>query len=236
MTAHVVAMGGGGFLRHGDASALDRYVLSLVDAPAPNVCFVPTASGDPQPSIDLFHRVFEALGCEHHHLSLFWRDEISVGDRIRDADVIYVHGGNTANLLALWRLHGLDAALEARRIDDRDLVVCGPSAGGLCWYECGVTDSFGPQLAPLDDGMAWVSGSFCPHYDEEPRRQPVYRELITSGRLPAGIAVDGGAATHSLDGTLHSVVAELPNATAHTLAMVHGALDERRLDVERLPV
>ena len=88
VTTHVVAMGGGGFLRHGEVSALDRYVLSLVDAPAPDVCFVPTASGDPQPSIDLFHRVFEALGCEHHHLSLFWRDEIPVGGpTVRDADV-----------------------------------------------------------------------------------------------------------------------------------------------------
>jgi peptidase E len=234
VTVHVVAMGGGGFLRHGEASALDRYVLSLVDAPAPNVCFVPTASGDTQPSIDLFHRVFETLGCEHHHLSLFWRDEIPVEDRVRDADVIYVHGGNTANLLALWRLHGLDAALEARRTEDRDLVVCGPSAGGLCWFDCGVTDSFGPQLAPLHDGMGWIDGSFCPHYDEEPRRQPVYRGLITSGELPAGIAVDGGAAAHYLDGVLHTVVAELPNATAHAVALVDGTLDEHRLEARSL--
>lgn len=234
MSTHVVAMGGGGFLRHGEASPLDRHVLSLVDASGPNVCFVPTASGDTQPSIDLFHRVFEALGCEHHHLSLFWRDEIPVADRIRDADVVYVHGGNTANLLALWRLHGLDAALEERRRDRRDFVVCGPSAGGLCWFDCGVTDSFGPRLAPLDDGMGWVSGSFCPHYDEEPRRQPVYRELVMSGRLPAGIALDGGAAAHYVDGALHGVVAELPNATAHTLALDEGTLDERRLDARSL--
>lgn len=234
MTTHVVAMGGGGFLRHGEASALDRYVLALVDTPAPNVCFVPTASGDPQPSIDLFHRVFEALGCEHHHLSLFWRDEIAVPDRIRDADVVYVHGGNTANLLALWRLHGLDAALEERRRSPRDLVVCGPSAGGLCWFDCGVTDSFGPQLAPLADGMGWIAGSFCPHYDEEPRRRPVYRTLVTSGELPGGIAVDGGAAVHYVDGARRGVVAELPNATAHVVELVDGTVDERRLEAESL--
>lgn len=234
MTTHVVAIGGGGFYRYGSVSAIDRYVLSLVDAPKPNVCFVPTACGDVQQAIDLFHRVFEGIGCEHHHLSLFWRDEVPVPDRILDADVVYVHGGNTANLLALWRLHGVDDALRERAAA-RDLVVCGPSAGGLCWYDCGVTDSFGPQLAPLDDGMGWVAGSFCPHYDEEPRRQPVYRELITSGRLPAGIAVDGGAAAHSADGALVKIVAELPDATGHTLAMVDGALDEQRLDAERLP-
>jgi dipeptidase E len=234
VTTHVVAMGGGGFLRQGEASPLDRYVRALVGTPAPNVCFVPTASGDTQPPIDLFHRVFESLGCEHHHLSLFWRDEIPVADRIRDADVVYVHGGNTANLLALWRLHGVDTALEERRSSDRDLVVCGPSAGGLCWFDCGVTDSFGPQLAPLHDGMGWIAGSFCPHYDEEPRRQPVYRDLVTGGDLPAGIAVDGGAAAHYVDGALHAVIAELPDATAHTLALVDGALDEQRLEVRAI--
>jgi dipeptidase E len=226
---HVVAMGGGGFLGSPGATPLDAYVLSLVDTPRPRILFVPTASGDPADRVKHFHDVFDRLDGEATHLSLFWRDETPVADHVAAADVVYVDGGNTANLLVVWRLHGLDRAL-ADRADAGDLVVCGPSAGGLCWFECGVTDSFGPQLAPLDDGVGWVAGSFCPHYDEEPRRKPVYRELVASGRLPAGIAADGGAGVHFVDGELHAVVSERPNATAYRVSAPEGTVDEVPLD------
>jgi dipeptidase E len=230
---HVVAMGSGGFLGNESTTPLDEYVLSLVASPRPRVCFVPTASGDTPERVKHFHDVFDPLDCEATHLSLFWRDETPVADHVANADVVYVDGGNTANLHVIWRLHGLDRAL-ADRSAAGDLVVCGPSAGGLCWFECGVTDSFGPQLGPLDDGMGWIAGSFCPHYDEEPRRKPVYRGLVGSGRLPAGIAADGGVGLHYVDGELHAVVSERPNATAYRLTARDGSADEVPLDAKPL--
>lgn len=234
MTRHVVAMGGGGFLRSlTTTTPLDGYVLSLVDRKTPHVCFVPTAGGDNGDRIAHFYEVWDHAKFGLSHISFFRRDTAPFDDLLSDVDVLYVAGGNTANLLAIWKLHGFDEALD-RRADARDIVVCGPSAGGLCWYDCGVTDSFTPELGPLDDGMGWVTGSFCPHYDEEPRRQPVYRGLIESGRLPAGIAVDGGAAAHYADGDLVGIVAERPGSTAHTLERGDGGVVEKTLEARAL--
>jgi dipeptidase E len=232
LSRHVVAIGGGGFQGSHDATPLDAYILSLVDRPKPRVCFIPTAVGDSGERITHFYEAMGREKCELTHIPLFGSPG-SMDELIKDQDVIYVSGGNTANLLVLWRLHGLDQALE-KRAQAGDLVVCGPSAGGLCWFDCGVTDSFTLDLGPLDDGMGWIKGSFCPHYDEEPRRHPVYRELISSGRLPSGIAADGGAAAHYVDGELHAVLAERPNATVHTLALRDGKLDEHPLEARAL--
>ena len=232
MTCHVVAMGGGGFLRASASTPLDAYVLSLVSRPAARICFVATADGDSEARIAHFYRVWGPTEHEPTHLPLFLR-ETKPFEQALDVDILYVSGGNTANLLAIWKLQGLDVALN-ERVRAGDLVVCGPSAGGLCWFECGVTDSFTPELGPLDDGMAWVKGSFCPHYDEEPRRKPVYRELITTGRLPAGIAVDGGAAAHYADGELVGIVSEHPGSTAHTLERGDVGVVEKTLDARQL--
>lgn len=130
MTTHLVAMGGGGFSMNDGASALDRYVLDLAGRARPNVCFVPTASGDADGYVDRFRRAFERLDCTTGHLSLFRRTGADLADELADQDVIYVGGGSTANLLALWRLHGLDTALAARAAAG-DLVVCGLSAGAV---------------------------------------------------------------------------------------------------------
>lgn len=222
---HVVAMGGGGFLGSTLATQLDAFVLSLVERPEPRVCFVPTAGGDSEKEIAHFYEIFGRLRCEPSHLSLFLRDTTPLAEAVADQDVIYVAGGNTANLLAVWRLHGLDLVLS-QRAEERDLVVCGPSAGGLCWFECGVTDSFTPELGPLHDGLGWLAGSFCPHYDEEPRRRPVYTELVRTGGLPPGLAADGGAAAHFTDGVLQRIVAERPGATVHAVTVRDGEVTE----------
>src|SRR2546430_15385511 len=109
---------------------------------------------------------------------------------IRDQDVICVGGGNTANMLAIWRVHGMDQAL--REAWDDGVVLCGVSAGMNCWFECSVTDSFGLELSALRDGLGFLPGSVCPHYDGEERRRPVYQQLVADG-LPAGIAVEDSA-------------------------------------------
>src|SRR5439155_6484547 len=128
------------------------------------------------------------------------------------SDVILVCGGNTANMLAVWRLHGFDRIL--REAWEAGIVLCGWSAGMICWFEAGVTDSFGPQLAGMRDGLGFLPGSACPHYDGEERRRPVYRELVADG-FPAGYAADDGVGLHFVGTELAEVVSARPGAQAY---------------------
>ena len=145
------------------------------------MCFLATAGGDPDSYVIRFYRAFGLLPCRPSDLSLFVREVADLEAFIAQQDVIYVGGGSTVNLLAVWRAHGLDAIL--RRAWERGTVLCGISAGMNCWFESSVTDSFGPGLAPLHDGLGLLAGSACPHYDGEPERRPAYRSLIAAGEL-----------------------------------------------------
>jgi len=170
---------------------LDQWLLSLSRRRRPRVLFLPTASGDALRYIRRFHRAFRRHRCEAAHLGLFDRSASDVRETIVSSDLIYVGGGNTANLLAIWRVHGVDRALRDAWHDG--VVLCGVSAGAICWFEAGVTDSFGPELQPLYGGLGMLSGSFCPHYDAAERR-PAYQRLLARGELPPGYAADDGAA------------------------------------------
>jgi dipeptidase E len=128
-------------------------------------------------------------------------------------DVVLVPGGNTANMLAIWRVHGFDAVL--REAWQAGIVLCGWSAGAICWFEVGVTDSFGPQLAGMRDGLGFLPGSACPHYDGEELRRPVYRRLVGEEELPPGIAIDDGAAAIFRGTELAEVVTCRDGATAY---------------------
>jgi dipeptidase E len=128
-------------------------------------------------------------------------------------DVIVVGGGNTANMLAVWRVHGFDDVL--REAWDSGMVLTGWSAGMICWFEAGVTDSFGPELAGLRDGLGFLPGSACPHYDGEELRRPVYTRLVAEEGFPAGIAADDAAGVHFVETELHEVVAAAPEARAY---------------------
>jgi peptidase E len=194
-------MGGGGFMADRE-SPLDDFMLSLADAERPRVCFVPTPVGDSDRAIAAFFEAFAARDCEPSCLRLFGMPERPV-EHVAQQDVVYVSGGNTANALAIWRLHGIDVAL--REAWERGAVLGGVSAGANCWFECCVTDSFGAALDPLDDGLGLLQGSFCPHYDGEERRRPVYRALVADG-FPAGYAADDGAAFHFVGAELREVV------------------------------
>jgi dipeptidase E len=225
-------MGGGGFSMQHEPSTLDAFVLSLAAKPSPVVCFVPTASGDADSYLQLFYAAFRKLPCEPTDLSLFKRDDRSVPERLESVDVVYVGGGSTANLLAVWRLHGLDRALRARAAAG-PLVLAGLSAGGLCWFEGGITDSYGP-LCPLPDGLGWVGGSFCPHYDGEPGRRPAYRAAVAEGVLDAGFAADDGAALHFVDGVLQRAVTERSSATVYRVERRAGQVEETPMTADAL--
>jgi peptidase E len=127
-------------------------------------------------------------------------------------DVILVAGGNTANLLAVWRVHGFDRVL--REAWEAGVVLSGWSAGMICWFEAGVTDSFGPQLSGLRDGLGFLPGSACPHYDGEELRRPVYRQLVRDG-FPPGIALDDGAGAHYAGTQLVEVIRSSPAACGY---------------------
>ncbi len=193
-------MGGGPLLHTG--ARLEDELLRLAGSARPVVCFLATAVADDAGAIVSFYEAFAPRNCRPTHVELFGTPEDPAG-RVAEADVIYVHGGNTANMLALWRLHGVDAAVASAW--ERGAVLGGWSAGGCCWFEAFVTDSFGPQLRGYDGGLGLLRGSFCPHYDGEAERRPTYERLVAGG-FPAGYAADdGAAAVFGADGFVEAI-------------------------------
>ncbi len=213
-----------------DTPVLEDYILTLSETKRPRICFVPTASGDSEGYISQFYRRFTDKRCEPTHLSLFNRDGRNLNEFAKSQDVIYVGGGNTANMLAIWRLHGWDKAL--RQAFDGGTILAGVSAGSICWFEAGVTDSFGDQLAPLDC-LGFLSGSNCPHYDSEPERLPAYHRLVHEGMV-SGIAADDGVALHFVDRRLHRVVSSRSEARAYRVELHGGEVTETPLVPESL--
>ena len=230
----ILAMGGGGFSMEPDNPLLDDFLLSLVPSGrTPRVCFVPTASGDSAGYVERFELAFPTSRAETAVLSLFRRDRTDLRSFLLEQDVVYVGGGNTANMLALWRLHGLDQILlEALQAG---VVLAGLSAGMNCWFASSVTDSFAAdELRPLDDGLGVLAGSACPHYDGEAQRRPTYLELVGGGRLPAGYAVDDGCALLFQGGELSDVVSSRTGAGAYRVERAGERAEERRLEARYL--
>src|SRR5437762_13325682 len=193
----IVAIGGGGFSVAGDDGVLDDYILSLTRKRRPRVCFLATAGGDSRDYIVRFYEAFPTKRAEASHLPLFGVPRKDIREFLLSQDVICVGGGNTANMLAVWRVHGVDRVL--REAYEAGIILCGTSAGSLCWFEAGVTDSFGFDLGPLLDGLGFIKGSNCPHYNSEALRQPQFHKFLRDG-LPGGYAVDDGAAIHFING------------------------------------
>ena len=211
MDRHIVAFGGDGFYTDPTNLHTARFLIGLSGIAKPHVCFLPTASGDDESYIQAFYLRYSTELCHASHLSLFKREVKDLRSFLLSQNIIYVGGGNTANMLAIWRVHGVDAIL--RESYEAGIVLCGTSAGSLCWFTCGVTDSFGLDLAPLYDGLGFISGSNCPHYDSEPLRQPQYRKFILEG-FPSGYAADDGAALHFLNDEFREAVSSKPSARA----------------------
>ena len=220
----IVAIGGLGEAE--DRARLAEYVLGFTGRSRPRVCFVPTASADDAESIVCF---YEAWGgrCEATHLRFFpWPP-----DRLRELvlaqDVVLVGGGNTANMLAIWRVHGFDRIL--REAWEAGGVLSGVSAGMICWFEAGVTDSFGPQLEGMRDGLGLLPGSACPHYDGEELRRPRYRALVAEG-FPSGYAADDGVALRFAGGDLAEVVTLREGARAYLVERRNAGVAETPLE------
>jgi dipeptidase E len=206
---HIVALGGGGFSVD-DNRLLDDFILGLASPERPRVCFLPTAQGDSAEYVVAFYAALRERA-EPSHLELFGRPRKDIHGFLLAHDVVYVGGGNTANMLAIWRVHGVDSIL--REAWERGVVLAGISAGSICWFEAGVTDSFGDELAPLPC-LGFLPGSNCPHYDSEPQRRPTYRRLVDSGELAPGLAADDGVGLHFVGKELAEAVGSRRDAGA----------------------
>lgn len=219
-----------------DSSLLDDYVLSLTSASRPRVCFLPTASGDADHYVVRFYRRF-AAACHASHVSLFRRDqgaggvEDDLARHLLTQDLIYVGGGNVVSMLGTWRAHGLDGVLrEAWR---RGIVLCGPSAGSLCWFEQGLSAFHGAPRCIR--GLGLLPYSNCVHYDAEPARREQYHRFVADGMLP-GYAADDSVALHFRGRRLEGVVSSRTGRWGYRVELGAGGAGvvERRLEATYL--
>jgi peptidase E len=222
MGRQIVALGGGGFWT-GDSPRIDDFLLETLGVRHPKVCFLGTGSGDAEAYVRRFYQHFGSRNCRVSHFPLFSIPPRPAREHLLDQDLIYVGGGSTINMLALWRLHGVDALL--REAWERGTLLCGPSAGALCWFEGGVTASSGQGMTAFRDGLAFLPGSFCPHYRDDQRRTTAYRELVVRG-FAAGVGVPDDVAVRYVDTQVVDVVTAREGATAYFVSERHGSIVE----------
>jgi peptidase E len=229
-----VALGGGGFSMEKDSSLLDDYVLSLTSTERPRVCFLPTASGDADHYVVRFYRRFSAH-CDASHVSLFRRDqgvggvEDDLATHLLAQDLIYVGGGNVVSMLGAWRAHGLDSVL--RRAWRRGIVLCGPSAGSLCWFAESLSAFHGAPRRVR--GLGLLPYSNCVHYDAEPARRAEYHRFVAAGMRP-GFAADDGVALHFRGTLLERAVSSRREGRAYRVEPTEDSVVEVPLEVTHL--
>jgi peptidase E len=205
----------------GGVPLLLDYAAQLSGSANPRICVLNTAVGDEPTGFVKMLDHFSALPSRVSRLQLFPMPNVAdPADVLLGQDLIFVGGGSVANMLAVWRVHGLDQVM--RSAWEAGVVLAGVSAGAICWFAGGTTDSFGP-LRPFTDGLGLLPGSYCPHYDSEPARRPLYNDLVAKGALPAGIACDDGAAAHFIDDDLAEIVTDRPDAHGFSVSRVGDA-------------
>ena len=205
--------------------ALDAYIAELAGAGRPKICLLPTASGDPKEQITRFNATFRRLGCEPSHLALFRlgeEPEVELAEHLLAQDAIYVGGGSLANLLAIWRTHGLHRVL--RQAWEAGILLSGVSAGSMCWFTAGITRSHGVPRPTA--GLGFLEGSNCVHYANDPARRPAYHTAMLAGELPGGWGVPDGTALVFNGDELREVVTARPGCNAFRVDVVDGEVIE----------
>lgn len=229
-TRQIIALGGGGFSMEPDNPLLDRYILQQANAANPSICLLATASGDHPQYIANFYAAYTQLLCKPSHVTFFSRTP-DLRARLLSQDIIFVGGGNTKSMLAVWREWDMPAILgEAWQAG---VILAGVSAGAICWFEQGITDSGANGLAVLDC-LEFLPGSCCPHFDGEKERRPAYHRFLTADTIQPGYALDDGSAGHFVDDKLARVVSSRPDARAYRLAAVENAVREETLHADFL--
>ncbi len=228
ISRQIIAVGGGLFSAETADRKLERYILAQARAREPAVAFVPTASGDDQSYIIRFYAALSGFSCRLSHLSLFTRTP-DLRRYLLAQDIICIGGGNTKSMLAVWREWGMPEVL--REAWESGIVLAGSSAGALCWFEQGVTDSYADRLLVLT-GLGFLSGSCCPHYDAEPERRPSYHQLLLNREIGPGIAIEDKVAVHFIDDRVHRVVASRDGAKAYRVGVQRNTVLEEPLPID----
>jgi len=221
-----VAFGGGGFSMESGNPLLDEYVLGLCGRERPRVCFLPSASGDADHYIVRFYRAFSAGRCEASHISLFRREQgpANLREHLLSQDLIYVGGGSVVSLLGVWRAHGIDAIL--REAWEAGVILCGLSAGSLCWFEEAVSGFHGAPRRV--EGLGLLPFSNCVHYEPASERRFAYHQMLREGMRP-GYAAEDSAALHFTGCELNRVVASRPGVRGYRLDAAGERVVEMRL-------
>jgi dipeptidase E len=222
----ILAIGGMALPAELDNLLLVKYFLQQTKRKKPNVLYIGTATGDAEAGRLRFYAGFSQFDCKPAHLSFFARTPRDLESYVCDRDAIFVGGGNTRSMLAVWREWGLDKYL--RTAWENGVVLGGGSAGSICWFDHGVTDSIAGPLTALPC-LGLLQGSNCPHYDSEPLRRPTFQKLVASGRVPNGVAADDGVALHYVDGQLAQAVSNRPRARAYRITRSGKTAIERRV-------
>jgi len=224
----IIALGGGGFSMEPDNSSLDLYVLNQSRSSHPAVCLLPTASGDADSYIARFYSAFSRYNCHPSHLTFFQRTP-DTRAHLMNQDVIYVSGGNTRSMLAVWREWGLpDLLKEAWQ---SGVILAGISAGAICWFKQGLSDSVAGKLIVLDC-LGFLEGSCTPHYDGEPERRPALHEFLKKQEILPGYAIDNGVAIHFVGLDAKRAVSSRPHAKAYRVYKTNGFIEEESIVVE----
>ncbi|MFH1707771.1 MAG: peptidase E [Planctomycetota bacterium] len=217
MHTHILAIGGGGYCGpNGGPSPIMRYFLALTRKKFPKICFIPTAAADSPESIHTFIHAMNGMGAHPNYLQLYHLPTTDLESFVMDFDAVYVSGGHTKNMLALWREWGLDRILV--NAWQKGVVVGGASAGAICWFKQGCTDSITDAFDPLLNGLGMVKGSFGPHYGHPRGRwRTAYMDMVRTGQLAGGYGVTDRAALHYIDGKLAHLIAESADAAVYRL-------------------
>lgn len=226
----IIAIGGGGFGRNPKHNLIEKYILKQSNIKKPNVLFIPTASAEDKSYIVNFYSCFSRLECSPSHLTFFQRTP-RLDSLVNKADIIYVGGGNTKSMLAVWKEWKLDKLLL--KAYENGKILCGVSAGAICWFEQGITDSWASNLNAMDC-LGFIDGMACPHYQEEKDRRPSVHKLLKNKNAISGYAIDGGAAVHFKKGEYYKSLQFYSNSNVYKVSLVDGNVKESQLDVDKL--
>ena len=210
----IFAIGGGGFGGLTRDLKLEEYLVRQAEKENPKVCFLAQASAEDKQYVAKFHETFTALQAIPSDFSLFGRVKNNWEEHLLAQNIIYVGGGNTRSMLALWHEWGVDTVLKTAY--EKGIILAGVSAGAICWFEECVTDSVWPL--GVISGLGFLSGSCCPHYDSEPERRPTFLKKLGQGEIISGLALEDNTAAHFIEGKIFQVVANKNGKNAYTVS------------------
>jgi aminopeptidase N len=225
MDRQIIAIGGGGFGRHPGVGIIEKYILQQSDKEKPNICFIPTATGDSDSYKVSYYATLNKLNCSPTHLDFFKRTP-NLEELIKNQDIIFVGGGNTKSMLSVWKEWGLDTILKKAYMEGT--IMSGVSAGAICWFEKGVTDSWADKLNIMEC-LSFTKGNCCPHYDEESERKPSLSRFINEDILRDCYAIDGGCALHVKNDELYKAISFMGEKNSFLVKKENGEIKEEPL-------